>query len=58
MATFIGIFIALVLINILLLVFSTSLRFSQPRKKEEASLARKARVYSLKGLDTKYQEAV
>ena len=59
MALFIGIFIALVIINVLLLVFSTSLRYSTGSKERGGKLnAPKSEVYPLKVSDSKYQEAV
>ncbi len=59
MALFIGIFIALVVINILLLVFSTSLRYSTGRQESSEKIkAPKSGIYSLKVQDSKYQEAV
>jgi hypothetical protein len=59
MAVFIGIFISLILINILLLVFSTSLRSSTGRKVgQEKKPAAKSGIYQLKVSDSKYQEAV
>lgn len=59
MALFIGIFIALVVINILLLVFSTSLRYSTDRQESREKIsAPKSGIYPLKVSDSKYQEAV
>ncbi len=59
MALFIGIFVALVLINVLLLVFSTSLRYpAGNRKSREKSPAPKSQIYPLKVSDPDYQEAV
>jgi hypothetical protein len=59
MAVFIGIFISLIIINILLLVFSTSLRSSTGRKLSRGkNPAAKSEIYQLKVSDSKYQEAV
>ena len=59
MAVFIGIFISPIIINILLLVFSTSLRSSTGRKLSRGKKpAAKSGIYQLKVSDSKYQEAV
>ncbi len=59
MALFLGIFAFLILLNVLLLVFSNSLRWTPAEKGHEVrSKAPRARVYSIRSLDSKYQEAV
>jgi hypothetical protein len=59
MALFIGIFIALVVINILLLIFSSSLRYRADRRESRPQVrVPKSRIYSLKVRDSEYQEAV
>lgn len=60
MVLFFGIFGFLTLINVLLLVFSTSLRWNPPVEKKQASRSEApgARVYAIGSLDSKYQEAV
>jgi hypothetical protein len=56
MALFIGIFVALVVINVLLLIFSSSLRY--PANRREKTRTAKSRIYPLKVQDSEYQEAV
>ena len=59
MALFIGIFSALVIINILLLIFSSSLRYSSGRRESrQTAKTTKSRIYPLNVRDSKYQEAV
>ncbi len=59
MAVFIGIFATLVVINVLLLVFSSTRRKpAVPSGKSKSSPVSKSPVYPLKATDTKYQEAV
>ena len=60
MALFIGIFIALVVINALLLIFSSSLRYTAASRKEgrERIKAPKSTIYPLKVRESEYQEAV
>ena len=59
MTPFIGIFVALVIINILLLIFSTSLRYSTGRRESRGKIkAPKTSIYTLKAADSEYQEAV
>jgi hypothetical protein len=59
MALFIGIFVALVVINILLLIFSSSLRYPAGRRESRPQVkVPKSRIYSLKMGDSEYQEAV
>lgn len=59
MALFIGIFVALVVINILLLIFSSSLRYTQNRKEGRDKVrVPKPAIYPLKPRESEYQEAV
>ncbi|MCO5724085.1 hypothetical protein [Robiginitalea marina] len=59
MLLFLGILAFLLLINILLLVFSNSLRWTPAKKGPESrSEAPGPQVYSIGNLDSKYQEAV
>jgi len=59
MALFIGIFVALVIINTLLLIFSSSLRYPPNRRESRPQTkAPKSRIYPLKVRDSEYQEAV
>ena len=59
MALFIGIFIALVVINVFLLIFSTSLRYPAGRRESRPQIkAPKSRIYPLKLRDSEYPEAV
>ncbi|MFZ9003408.1 MAG: hypothetical protein ACO20F_10475 [Robiginitalea sp.] len=59
MALFIGIFVALVVINIVLLAFSTSLRYSSGRQESPGKVkAPKQGIYPLKVSDSNYQKAV
>ena len=59
MALFIGIFTALVIINALLLIFSTSLRYTAGRRENRRTIgAAKSRIYPLNVGDSEYQEAV
>ena len=59
MAFFIGLFSALVIINALLLIFSTSLRYPAGRRENQRSVrTAKPRIYPLNVRDSEYQEAV
>jgi len=59
MALFIGIFIALVVINVLLLIFSSSLRYPVGRRESGRTVRpSKSKIYPLNVRDSKYQEAV
>jgi hypothetical protein len=59
MAEFIGIFATLVVINVLLLVFSSTRRHPAAQTgKSKNTPASKSPVYPLKASDAKYQEAV
>jgi hypothetical protein len=59
MALFIGIFTALVIINALLLIFSTSLRYPAGRRERRRTIGTaKSRIYPLNARDSEYQEAV
>lgn len=59
MALFIGIFVALVVINALLLIFSSSLRYpARRRESRPQTKVPKTRIYPLKVGDSQYQEAV
>jgi hypothetical protein len=59
MAIFLGIFATLVVINVLLLVFSSTRRRPAVQSgKRKTAPASKSPIYPLKASDTKYQEAV
>ncbi len=59
MAVFLGIFAALVVINVLLLVFSSTRRKpAVPSGKSKPPPVSKSPIYPLKATDTEYQEAV
>lgn len=49
----------MVVINILLLIFSSSLRYTQNRKESREKIrVRKPSIYPLKARESEYQEAV
>ena len=59
MLAFFAIFLGLIILNILLLVFSSSLKI-RAKNKTSLSLSSplKGKIYSLHRLDSKYQKAV